>query len=167
MAYATQADMERRFGADEIDAFAAGKVDAALADATATIDAALAVRYALPLERAETPDDGGSTGDDTAIAIRAGWSVDAMADVGELTASSENTMLTIPDAAGGLHLVVWRSDAAGGDPSEIRVAAARSWRNLFGNAVPLADADGVDGQVIVTVDAQNAGLLSGETLQVL
>ena len=103
----------------------------------------------------------------SAFAIRAGWSVDAVADAAELTASSVSNMLTIPDDSGALHLAVWRSDAAGGDPSEVHVAAARGWRGLFGAAVSLEDMNGVPGEVIVTVDAQDADLLSGETLQVI
>lgn len=62
MAYATQSDMERRFGADEVLQLAdrdgdsvhdAGVIDGALNDASAEIDAYLAGRYALPL--ASTP----------------------------------------------------------------------------------------------------------------
>lgn len=58
MSYATQADMEARFGRDELiartDRNATGSVDGAvldraLADADAEIDGYLAARYALPL----------------------------------------------------------------------------------------------------------------------
>lgn len=58
MSYATQADMEARYGLDELvartDRNAVGAVDAtvlnrALADADAEIDGYLAARYALPL----------------------------------------------------------------------------------------------------------------------
>lgn len=119
----------------------------------------------MPQVPLDPPDPGGGTGQ--AIAIRAGWSADAMASANELTASSTDTILTIPDASGELYLVAWRSDAAGGDPDEVHIAAARGWRSLFGDAVPLADADGTPGQAIVTILAQHAALLSGEPMQVL
>ena len=90
-----------------------------------------------------------------------------MASASELTASSTDTMLTIPDASGDLYLVAWRSDAAGGDPDEVHIASARGWRSLFGDAVPLADADGTPGQAIVTFLPQKAALLAGEPMQVL
>ena len=112
----------------------------------------------------DPPDPGGGG---QAIAIRAGWSADQVASASELTASSTDTVLTIPDASGDLYLVAWRSDAAGGDPDEVHVASARGWRSLFGDAVPLADADGTPGQAIVTHLPQKAALLSGEPMQVL
>lgn len=53
MTYALQADLEARFGTDEIAArismLATGGLDLALSDADAEIDAALAGRYTLPL----------------------------------------------------------------------------------------------------------------------
>ncbi len=57
MIYAIRADLEARFGASEIErlgdgglpAGEAGKIDAALSDADAEIDAALAELYVLPL----------------------------------------------------------------------------------------------------------------------
>lgn len=63
MTYALKADLETRFGADEIlqladrdgsGAVDTGVIDAALADADNEIDGYLAVRYALPLD--STPD---------------------------------------------------------------------------------------------------------------
>ncbi len=53
MTYAVQADLEARFGTDEIaglvSMLAAGGLDLALSDADAEIDGALAGRYTLPL----------------------------------------------------------------------------------------------------------------------
>lgn len=53
MTYATRADLEQRYGADEVaqreSALPAGAVDRALADADALINGYLAGRYALPL----------------------------------------------------------------------------------------------------------------------
>ena len=56
MSYATRADLEARFGADEaLDLSGTGdeRIEAALADASAEIDAALAAAYRLPLGGAE------------------------------------------------------------------------------------------------------------------
>ena len=53
MSYATRADLEARYGLAEITDLARdeeGRVETALADAAAEIDAALAARYVLPLE---------------------------------------------------------------------------------------------------------------------
>lgn len=52
MSYATRADLESRFGADEaldLAGMQAGRIETALADAAAEIDAALATAYRLPL----------------------------------------------------------------------------------------------------------------------
>lgn len=53
MTYATRADLEKRYGADEIaqreSALADGALDHALVDADALIDGYLAGRYSLPL----------------------------------------------------------------------------------------------------------------------
>ena len=58
MTYATRADMEARFGADEALDLAgtqAGRIESALADAAAEIDAALASAYRLPLTGGSWP----------------------------------------------------------------------------------------------------------------
>lgn len=52
MTYATRTDMETRFGAEEaldLAGMEAGRIESALADAAAEIDAALASAYRLPL----------------------------------------------------------------------------------------------------------------------
>lgn len=53
MSYATRADLEERYGAEEVaqreSMLAAGAVDQALSDADAEIDSYLAGRYAVPL----------------------------------------------------------------------------------------------------------------------
>ena len=58
MTYATRADMEARFGAEEaldLAGMQAGRIEAALADAAAEIDAALAAAYRLPLRGVSWP----------------------------------------------------------------------------------------------------------------
>ena len=73
--------------------------------------------------------------------------------------------VVIPDETGGAFLYIWRSDEAGGDPTAVSVGPAPNWRNFFGAPVPMALGD-VPGQVIVTVARQDAGLLSGETIEI-
>ncbi|MDE0203979.1 MAG: DUF1320 domain-containing protein [Rhodospirillaceae bacterium] len=58
MSYATRADMEARFGAEEaldLAGMQAGRIESALADAAAEIDGALAAAYRLPLSGASWP----------------------------------------------------------------------------------------------------------------
>ena len=57
MAYATQAEMQSRFGEDELGTFDASTVEAALGDATVEMDGYLGGRYTLPLDEttAESP----------------------------------------------------------------------------------------------------------------
>ena len=58
MTYATRADMEARFGAEEaldLAGMQAGRIESALADAAAEIEAALAAAYRLPLTGTSWP----------------------------------------------------------------------------------------------------------------
>ncbi|MDE0392818.1 MAG: DUF1320 family protein [Rhodospirillales bacterium] len=58
MTYATRADLEARFGAEEALDLAGmqdGRIESALSDAAAEIDAALAAAYRLPLEGGPWP----------------------------------------------------------------------------------------------------------------
>lgn len=157
MSYARAGDMAARFGAGELKGFDAGAVASALADAAAEIDAALAVRFALPL-----PTDA------AAIAVRAGWSSDGTIEAVELEAFSTGDTVTIPPlaTAHAAYLAVWRSDLAGGEPCEIDFpGGGGNARNLFGPASPLEDANGQAGQVVVSAVPQRA-LLGGEKLVV-
>ena len=73
----------------------------------------------------------------------------------------------LPAATGFNNLFIWRSDADGGDPSTVDIGSVVGLvsRVLFGAAVARTY-DGVAGQLIVTILRQNAGLLSGETVEV-
>ena len=65
MTYATRADMEARFGAEEaldLAGMGAGRIEAALADAAAEIDAALAAAYRLPLSGSDCAGRAGAGG---------------------------------------------------------------------------------------------------------
>ena len=58
MTYATRADLDARFGTGEMDSFlnaSDDKIGAALADASAEIDAALGMAYDLPLPEGDFP----------------------------------------------------------------------------------------------------------------
>ena len=98
--------------------------------------------------------------------VRAGWSADTSISDGELSASSSNNTVTLPPAAGLHYLAIWRSDADGGDPTEVHLAGGGNSRNLFGPAVNRAFG-GVDGKLIVSVAQQNASLLGGENARLV
>ena len=95
-----------------------------------------------------------------------GWSADNSPDDGEFTANSDTHSLVIPTETGGQYLLVWRSDADGGDPSSVVITPqSHNQRNAFGTAIPYT-LNGVAGQALVSVLLLNADLYSGETLTV-
>lgn len=99
--------------------------------------------------------------------IRAGWSADQAISDAELSASSATSTVVLPDTASGLnYLAIWRSDADGGDPSEVHLAGGGNSRNLFGAAANRTYG-GVDGKLIVSVNRQNADLLGGENARLV
>ena len=101
--------------------------------------------------------------DPPAVLVRAGWSEDAAATADELTAASAaDGSVVLPAGTGFLHLLLWRADASGGDPDEVRISGALAGRNIFGAASDL-EVGGVAGKVIASVNRQNAALLGGET----
>ena len=110
---------------------------------------------------------GSSSG--TASHVRAGWSADAAVTAAELTVASEaetpNTVV-LPSASGFNYLALWRSDADGGDPTEVHLAGGGNSRNLFGDAADLTVGD-IPGKLIVSVNRQNADLLSGESARLV
>ena len=100
--------------------------------------------------------------------LRTGWSADTVPTNSELTASSVTNTVTVPsDNAAVAYFLIWRADAAGGDPASVRIGAGGNSRNLFGAAIPLADQVGVVGQVIVSVTTQKIALLSGEKMRII
>ena len=98
--------------------------------------------------------------------IRAGWSADAVIAAAELSATSPSDSVTLPLASGFQYLALWRSDADGGDPTEVHIAGGGNARNTFGAAVDRAFG-GVPGKLIVSVTEQNADLLSGENVRLV
>ena len=100
--------------------------------------------------------------------LYAGFSADTAVNAAEVLtgASSDTDSVTLPTATGSQYLWVWRSDTDGGDPTEIHIAGGGNQRNIFGVAAALT-VDSIDGQLIVTITTQNAGLLSGESLRVV
>ena len=60
----------------------------------------------------------------------------------ELAAGAEPVLpltdtVVIPSVSGNRYLFVWRSDADGGDPTEVHIAGGGNARNAFGVAIPL------------------------------
>ena len=97
-----------------------------------------------------------------------GWSADTTVTDGELNAGTTSTTdtLTIPTETGNDYLFIWRSDADGGDPSEVHIAGGLNVRNTLG-AATARTLDSVAGQLIVSVVVWNADLNSGLTLRVV
>ena len=106
---------------------------------------------------------GGTHGPDHALWF--GWSADQNPIDSEFLVSSDTHTVIVPTATGFLYAIIWRSDADGGDPNEVHFAGGNNIRNTFG--VPTAyELDGVAGQVIVSVNTQNADVWSGEEVRV-
>ena len=94
-----------------------------------------------------------------------GWSADAAISDAELSAgamSSTNTV-TIPLATGTMYLFIWRADADGGDPLTVTISGGLNVRNTLIAAVART-VDSIAGQLLVSVQAWNAGIISSETL---
>ena len=109
---------------------------------------------------------GSSTPTPTTHALYVGWSIDDTPEDAEFTANSDTHEVEIPAAVGSQYLIVWRSDADGGDPSEVHISGAGNSRNNFGSATAYM-LNGVEGQTIVSTTTQNASLLSGEIMRVV
>ena len=99
--------------------------------------------------------------------IRAGWSADQAITNAELTESSDTDTVTLgTDFSGFNYLAFWRSDADGGDPTEVNLVGGGNSRNLFNAAIDRAY-NGVAGKLIVSVARQNADLLGGEDARIV
>ena len=71
-----------------------------------------------------------------------------------------------PTATGTMYLFIWRADADGGDPLQVTISGGLNVRNTLTAAVART-VDTVPGQLLVGVQAWNAGLISSETLMVV
>lgn len=97
-----------------------------------------------------------------------GWSPDTDFTDDELGTGDDDHSLPIPAAGSGggnQYLGIWRSDADGGDPTDIRIAGSQNLRNTFTAAVARAR-EGTPGQFIRSVTTQNTALLAGDLLTV-
>ena len=97
-----------------------------------------------------------------------GWSADAAISDAEISAgamSATNTV-TIPTATGTMYLFIWRADADGGDPLQVFISGGLNVRNTLTAAVART-VDSIPGQLLVGVQAWNAGLNSSESLMVV
>ena len=97
-----------------------------------------------------------------------GWSPDAAISDAEITAGamSMTNTVTIPDATGTLYLFIWRADVDGGDPLQVFISGGLNVRNTLTAAVART-VDSIPGQLLVGVQAWNAGLNSSESLMVV
>ena len=97
-----------------------------------------------------------------------GWSADAAISDAELSAGAMSTTntVTIPTATGTMYLFIWRADADGGDPLQVTISGGLNVRNTLTAAVART-VDSIPGQLLVGVQAWDAGLNSSETLMVV
>ena len=108
------------------------------------------------------------TGPVTMHDLIVGWSDDTTITDAELAAgaTSDTNSITIPDGTGSQFLFVWRSDADGGDPTEVHISGAGNSRTTFGAATPRT-VDGTPGQLIVSASTYLTNFAEGETLRVV
>ena len=108
------------------------------------------------------------TGPVTMHDLIVGWSDDTTITDDELAAgaTSDTNSITIPDGTGSQFLFVWRSDADGGDPTEVHISGAGNSRTTFGAATPRT-VDGTPGQLIVSASTYLTNFAEGETLRVV
>ena len=105
------------------------------------------------------------------IRVRVGWSQDIIPTADELTASSITDTVVVPVQdpnnllKGGGYLLVWRSDAAGGDPTGISFDGAFDMRGGWGAAADLS-IDNVPGKVIVSDYDLLSRVLAGTSMEV-
>ena len=99
--------------------------------------------------------------------IRAGWSADTSIADAELSATSPTNTVRLGTNASGLnYLALWRSDADGGNPTEVHISGGGNARNTFGAATDRT-IGGVPGKLIVSATRQNADLLGGELVRLV
>ena len=105
------------------------------------------------------------------IRVRVGWSQDIIPTADELTASSTTNTVAIPvqdpnnlDGGGG-YMVIWRSDAAGGDPTGLSFNGAFNMRGGWGAAADLP-IDNVPGKVIVSDYDLYSRVYAGQSVEV-
>ena len=105
------------------------------------------------------------------IRVRVGWSQDIIPTADELTASSITDTVVVPVQdpnnllKGGGYLLIWRSDAAGGDPTGISFDGAFDMRGGWGAAADLS-IDNVPGKVIVSDYDLLSRVLAGTSMEV-
>ena len=100
--------------------------------------------------------------------LRAGWSTAATFDAATTTfgPASGGNFVTVPDDTGDKYLVLWRSDAAGGDPISLHFGgSALESRATFGSAFDLT-LGGVDGKGIISIDPLKAAITSGTVVEI-
>ena len=100
--------------------------------------------------------------------LRAGWSSEATfaAETTTFGPASSGNFVTIPDDTGDKYLVLWRSDAAGGDPISLHFGgSALESRATFGSAFDLA-LGGVAGKAIISIDPLKAAITSGTVVEI-
>ena len=100
--------------------------------------------------------------------LRAGWTSMATFSAEDTTfgPASSGNFVTIPDDTGDKYLVLWRSDAAGGDPVSVHFGgSALESRATFGRAINV-ELGGVAGKAIISIDPLKAAITSGTVVEI-
>ena len=98
--------------------------------------------------------------------IRAGWSDDTTITDAELSATSPTDTVTLPAGSGNQYMILWRSDADGGDPTEVHISGGGNSRNLFNPAVNRT-INGVAGKLLISANQFNTALAGGEPVRLV
>ena len=97
-----------------------------------------------------------------------GWSADAAISDEELVGwrnVSDQYRHYSRLETGTMYLFIWRADADGGDPLTVTISGGLNVRNTLIAAVART-VDSIAGQLLVSVQAWNAGIISSESLMV-
>ena len=105
------------------------------------------------------------------ILVAVGWSQDINPTADELTVTSITNTVIVPVqdpndlVGGGGYMLIWRSDAAGGDPTGISFDGAFDMRGGWGAAADLS-IDNVPGKVIVSDYDLLSRVMAGTSMEV-
>ena len=120
-----------------------------MAAINAAIDAAVAAHRDISAAHHTPGVPGNGNGVATEQTIRYGYSVDAVIDIADFTETATGTEITLENAPESGHLLLWRSDADGGDFTLVDIARAGNQRAAFSAAEDLT-LDGIPGKAIIS-----------------
>lgn len=100
--------------------------------------------------------------------IYVAWSTDSTFTEAELKAgnSTDDGTTTLPAETQNGYIGVWRSDADGGDATNIYINGV-DWRTAYFGSATNQSIDSNAGKLMVTNVAQNASVLSGASVRIV